>query len=112
MVLYRKADQEDLDTERLEAEDIVKDIRRECKAPLVVPGLLDAFIKLSRLTTQTTHSDGTVIKEIDFISVRYNFPNEKSDHLIIPPTLPLFPFSANENTKGNAFFDFGIYLSH
>ena len=59
--------EQDLDTERrmrLEAEDIVKDIQREYKAPFVVPGLLDAFIKLSRLTTQATHSNGTVTKEI------------------------------------------------
>jgi len=48
---------------RLEAEAIVEDIRRECKAPFVVPGLLDAFIKLSRLTTQATLSNGTVAKK-------------------------------------------------
>jgi len=48
---------------RLETEDVIKDIRRECKAPFVVPGLLDAFIKLSRLTTQATRSNGTVLKD-------------------------------------------------
>lgn len=54
----RKLEQ-DLDNEkrmRLEAENVVKDIRREYKTPFVVPGLLDAFIKLSRLTTQATRS--------------------------------------------------------
>ena len=55
----------DLNTERrlrLEAEDIVKDIRRECKEPFVVPGLLNAFVKLSRLTTQATRLNGTVAR--------------------------------------------------
>ena len=63
----RKLEQ-DLEAERmlrLEAEDVVRDIRRECKAPFVVPGLLDAFIKLSRLTTQATHLNGTVNKDSD-----------------------------------------------
>lgn len=58
--------EQDLDTERrlrLEAEDVVTDLRRECKAPFIVPGLLDAFIKLSRLTTQATRLNGTVAKE-------------------------------------------------
>jgi len=57
--------EQDLETERrmrLEAEDVIKDIRRECKTPFVVPGLLDAFIKLSRLTTQATRLNGTVAK--------------------------------------------------
>ena len=61
----RKLEQ-DLDAERrmrLEAEDILRDIRRECKAPFVVPGLLDAFIKLSRLTTQATRLNGAVTKD-------------------------------------------------
>ena len=61
----RKLEQ-DLDTERrmrLEAEDVVRDIRRECKAPFIVPGLLDAFIKLSRLTTQATRLNGTITKD-------------------------------------------------
>ena len=61
----RKLEQ-DLDAERkmrLEAEDVVSDIRRECKAPFIVPGLLDAFIKLSRLTTQATRLNGTVTKD-------------------------------------------------
>jgi hypothetical protein len=61
----RKLEQ-DLDTERklrLEAEDVVRDIRRECNAPFVVPGLLDAFIKLSRLTTQATRLNGTIAKD-------------------------------------------------
>jgi hypothetical protein len=60
--------EEDLETERmlrLEAEDVVNDIRRECKAPFVVPGLLDAFIKLSRLTTQAYRLNGTVSKDND-----------------------------------------------
>jgi hypothetical protein len=61
----RKLEQ-DLDTERrmrLEAEDVVRDIRRECKTPFIVPGLLDAFIKLSRLTTQATRLNGTATKD-------------------------------------------------
>ena len=59
----RKLEQ-DLDNERrmrLEAEDVVRDIRRECKAPFIVPGLLDAFVKLSRLTTQATRLNGTTV---------------------------------------------------
>ncbi|KAF8799813.1 hypothetical protein BYT27DRAFT_7200793 [Phlegmacium glaucopus] len=58
--------EQDLEAERrmrLEAEDVIRDIRREYKAPFVVPGLLDAFIKLSRLTTQATRSNGTVTKD-------------------------------------------------
>jgi hypothetical protein len=57
--------EQDLDIERrmrLEAEDVARDIRRECKAPFIVPGLLDAFIKLSRLTTQATRLNGTVTR--------------------------------------------------
>lgn len=58
--------EQDLETERkmrLEAEDVIRDIRRECKAPFIVPELLDAFIKLSRLTTQATRSNGTILKD-------------------------------------------------
>lgn len=61
----RKLEQ-DLDTERrlrVEAEDVVRDIQRECKTPFVVPGLLDAFVKLSKLTTQATRLNGTVAKD-------------------------------------------------
>jgi len=45
----------DLENERhmrLKAEASLQDIRRECKAPFVVPALLDAFISISNLTTQ------------------------------------------------------------
>lgn len=37
---------------REEAEDIIADIRREMREPFVVPSLFDAFVQLSRLTTQ------------------------------------------------------------
>ncbi|KAJ7100773.1 hypothetical protein B0H15DRAFT_460799 [Mycena belliarum] len=38
---------------RRRLEDFVGDIRRECRAPFVVPALLDAFIEISRLTNET-----------------------------------------------------------
>lgn len=47
--------EKDLENERclrLKAEATLQDIRRECKAPFVVPALLDAFISISNLTTQ------------------------------------------------------------
>ncbi|KAJ7489166.1 hypothetical protein FB451DRAFT_684011 [Mycena latifolia] len=34
-------------------DDFVEDIRRECRAPFVVPTLLDAFVEISRLTNET-----------------------------------------------------------
>lgn len=37
---------------RLEAEDALKGIARERRAPFVVPALLEAFISISKLTTQ------------------------------------------------------------
>ncbi|PPQ96908.1 hypothetical protein CVT26_005894 [Gymnopilus dilepis] len=37
---------------REEAENAIKDVRRELKAPFVVPSLLDAFVDLSKLTTK------------------------------------------------------------
>ncbi|KAH9476060.1 hypothetical protein JR316_0011630 [Psilocybe cubensis] len=37
---------------REEAENAIKDIRRECKEPFVVPSLLDAFVQVSKLTTR------------------------------------------------------------
>ncbi|KAF8962106.1 hypothetical protein BDZ97DRAFT_1826411 [Flammula alnicola] len=49
----------ELETEkrlRKEAEDAIMDIRRECKAPFIVPSLLDAFVELSRLTTMATRA--------------------------------------------------------
>jgi hypothetical protein len=36
---------------RQEAEVALMDVRRECKEPFVVPALLDAFIRISQLTT-------------------------------------------------------------
>ncbi|KAJ7040979.1 hypothetical protein C8F04DRAFT_1081255 [Mycena alexandri] len=37
---------------RRRVEDVVEDIRRECRAPFVVPALLDAFVEVSRLTAE------------------------------------------------------------
>ncbi|KAJ6551181.1 hypothetical protein B0H19DRAFT_1156798 [Mycena capillaripes] len=37
---------------RRRLEDIVEDIRRECRAPFVVPSLLDAFVEISKLTNE------------------------------------------------------------
>jgi len=37
---------------REEAENAIADIRRECRAPFVVPSLLDAFRQISELTTR------------------------------------------------------------
>lgn len=55
--------EKDLENERhlrLKAEATLQDIRRECKAPFVVPALLDAFISISNLTTQALqHSKGS-----------------------------------------------------
>ncbi|KAJ6598216.1 hypothetical protein DFH09DRAFT_1131290 [Mycena vulgaris] len=38
---------------RRRLEGIVEDVRRECRAPFVVPALLDAFVEISRLTNET-----------------------------------------------------------
>lgn len=37
---------------RVEAEQSLDDIQRECREPFVVPALLDAFITISKLTTR------------------------------------------------------------
>ncbi|KAF8192912.1 hypothetical protein BJ912DRAFT_249482 [Pholiota molesta] len=42
------------------AEDAIADIRRECRAPFVVPSLLDAFMELSRMTTIATTNPGSL----------------------------------------------------
>ncbi|KAJ3745157.1 hypothetical protein DFH05DRAFT_1125650 [Lentinula detonsa] len=36
-----------------EAEGFVADVKRECRAPFVVPALMDAFLSVSKLTTQS-----------------------------------------------------------
>lgn len=41
---------------RKDAEDAIQDVRRECRAPFIVPSLLDAFVELSRLTSKATQS--------------------------------------------------------
>jgi hypothetical protein len=43
---------------RIEAEKVMMDVERECREPFVVPALLEAFVKLSRLTSdalETVH---------------------------------------------------------
>ena len=42
---------------RMEAEATLKDIERECREPFVVPALLDAFITISKITTQVMDMD-------------------------------------------------------
>lgn len=37
---------------RREAEQVVKDVERECKVPFVVPALLQAFVSISKLTSE------------------------------------------------------------
>ena len=37
---------------RIDAEATLKDIERECREPFVVPALLDAFITISKITSQ------------------------------------------------------------
>lgn len=37
---------------RRKLEDMVEDIRRECREPFVVPALLDAFVEISKLTNE------------------------------------------------------------
>ncbi|KIJ94941.1 hypothetical protein K443DRAFT_683374 [Laccaria amethystina LaAM-08-1] len=54
--------EKDLENERhlrMKTEATLQDIRRECKAPFVVPALLDAFISISNLTTQALHPKGS-----------------------------------------------------
>lgn len=44
-----------LDTERrrrITAEATLEDVKRECKAPFIVPALLEAFITVSKLTSE------------------------------------------------------------
>ncbi len=38
---------------RKESEAIISDIRRECRAPFVVPALLDAFLSVSHATNSS-----------------------------------------------------------
>jgi hypothetical protein len=38
---------------RMEAEETLKDVERECREPFVVPALLEAFVSISKLTTQS-----------------------------------------------------------
>jgi len=35
---------------RVDAEQLVKDVERECREPFIVPALLDAFAAISRLS--------------------------------------------------------------
>ena len=37
---------------RMEAEAALEDIKRECREPFIVPALLDAFITISKVTSQ------------------------------------------------------------
>jgi hypothetical protein len=37
---------------RMYAEATLKDVERECREPFVVPALLDAFITISKITSQ------------------------------------------------------------
>ncbi|TFK36251.1 hypothetical protein BDQ12DRAFT_687089 [Crucibulum laeve] len=43
---------------RLEAENALADVERECRAPFVVPALLDAFMSVSKLTTRVIKTKG------------------------------------------------------
>ena len=38
--------------QRIRAEDALKDIRRECREPFVVPALFEAFLMISNVTSQ------------------------------------------------------------
>jgi hypothetical protein len=38
---------------RVEAEQALEDIERECKEPFIVPALLKAFINISKLTNES-----------------------------------------------------------
>ncbi|KAK0440276.1 hypothetical protein EV421DRAFT_1816480 [Armillaria borealis] len=42
--------------QRIEYETVLKDIRRECRVPFIVPALFDAFIDISKLTTAAMDS--------------------------------------------------------
>jgi hypothetical protein len=43
--------------QRREAEEALDDVRRECTHPFIVPQIMDAFIKVSKLTTKAIHGD-------------------------------------------------------
>ncbi|KJA15655.1 hypothetical protein HYPSUDRAFT_148766, partial [Hypholoma sublateritium FD-334 SS-4] len=47
---------------RKDADDAIQDVRRECRAPFIVPSLLDAFVELSRLTSKATQSGAAMGK--------------------------------------------------
>jgi len=52
--------EDDLEYERARRrrlEEIVGDIRRECREPFVVPALLDAFVQISKLTNEAMEED-------------------------------------------------------
>jgi hypothetical protein len=42
---------------RVEAEVTLKDIERECREPFIVPALLDAFVTISKITSQAMDKD-------------------------------------------------------
>ncbi|KAM6495096.1 hypothetical protein JOM56_009719, partial [Amanita muscaria] len=42
---------------RQEAENVLKDVERECRAPFVVPAILDAFCMISKITNWTMDVD-------------------------------------------------------
>ncbi|KAG7440762.1 uncharacterized protein BT62DRAFT_1080622 [Guyanagaster necrorhizus] len=57
--LFRDEFELEIDTERkqrIECEMVLMDIRRECRAPFIVPALFDAFIDISKLTTAALDS--------------------------------------------------------
>jgi hypothetical protein len=39
---------------RVAAEHALAEIQRECKEPFIVPGLLDAFVEITKLTSEVT----------------------------------------------------------
>lgn len=42
---------------RIEIEDTLRDVERECREPFVVPALLDAFAVISKLTSKALTDD-------------------------------------------------------
>ncbi|KAF5346369.1 hypothetical protein D9757_014170 [Collybiopsis confluens] len=52
---------------RVEMEGIVEDIKRECRAPFIVPALVDALAEISRLTTRAKAmvEDEKEVEEVD-----------------------------------------------
>ena len=44
---------------RMDAEATLKDVERECREPFVVPALLEAFITISKITSQAVDLDTT-----------------------------------------------------